>query len=130
MKSFYKNKLPISVVILTKNEELTIKKAISSVIESFDEVIVLDSYSDDGTENIAVASGALVVKNKFKGYASQRSFALKEIKKKNNWVLFLDADEMVTDEIVQELREKFNWIQENGIGIGFFRRKDFFREMD
>ena len=73
-----------------------------------------------------MASGALVVKNKFKGYASQRSFALKEIKKKNNWVLFLDADEMVTDEIVQELREKFNWIQENGIGIGFFRRKDFF----
>lgn len=126
MKSFYNNKFPISVVILTKNEELTIKKAISSVIDFFDEVIVLDSYSDDHTESIAMASGAVVVKNVFKGYASQRSFALKEMHKNNNWVFFLDADEIVTDELVEELREKFNWIQENGIGIGFFRRKDFF----
>ena len=122
----FKAKLPITVVILTKNEEKTIQGAIASAISDYEEVIVVDSYSTDATEDVAIAAGARVVKNEFRGYASQRNFALKELKKQFNWVFFLDADERITHELTAELRRDFCGFNAVGIGMIYVRRKDFF----
>ena len=80
-------KLPITVVILTLNEEITVARAIASVETDFSEVIVLDSFSSDKTVEIAEKCGASVVQHEFLGYASQRNFALHEMTKVNKGVL-------------------------------------------
>ena len=117
--------LPITVVILTKNEEETVEGAISSAQVDFVEVVVLDSFSTDKTEEISVRSGARVVKNKFEGYAKQRNFALHEMEKMSDWVFFLDADERITPELTLEIRCKFNQVPKR-TGMFYMRRKDIF----
>jgi len=120
------DKLPITVVILTRNEEAVVAAAINSAINDFSEVIVLDSYSTDNTTDVATAAGAVLIRNEFRGYASQRNFALKQMQKKNKWVFFLDADEMLSFELVAELRQVFSSFASGGYGLVLVRRKDFF----
>lgn len=119
-------KLPITVVVLTKNEADVVARAIGSAVGDFAEVIVLDSVSDDNTVAVARAAGATVYQNEFKGYASQRNHALKDMPKRHDWVLFLDADEEISGELVLELRREFSRIQSDGTGMAYIRRKDYF----
>jgi len=102
-------KLPLSVFIITKNEERRIVPTIEAVIKWTDEVIVIDSGSTDDTVKIAKKLGCKVFYNKWKGYGEQKIFG--EHKCKNDWILNVDSDEVVTkklrDEIIQ-LFEKNN----------------------
>ncbi|MXU65015.1 glycosyltransferase family 2 protein [Oceanomicrobium pacificus] len=118
-------RLPITVVILTKNEEKTVCDAIASVLDDFAEVVVLDSFSTDRTEECARSAGANVVKNEFKGYASQRNFALREMPRATDWVFFLDADERISKELTAELRRDFLRLSET-CRLLYVRRKDMF----
>lgn len=120
------HKLPITVVILTRNEEDTVAGAISSAIGDFAEVVVLDSFSTDRTLERSVAAGARVVQNAFKGFSSQRNFALHEMEKTNEWIFFLDADERMSSELTGELHRDFARHQAAGIGMLYMRRKDMF----
>lgn len=86
----------ISIVILTKNEELDLPKALKSVSWSND-LHILDSGSTDKTIEIAEQYGAKVTFNPFESFGQQRNFALDNLALKNEWILFLDADEVVTD---------------------------------
>ncbi|MCH4565439.1 glycosyltransferase family 2 protein [Halomonas sp. EGI 63088] len=124
--SLVTEKLPITVVILTKNEEMVVARAIESALNDYAEVIVLDSFSDDNTVNIARQAGAAVIQEPFKGYASQRNFALKDMPKSNEWIFFLDADEMISEPLTAELRRDFAQIKSGNFGMGYVRRKDFF----
>lgn len=126
MNSINGEKLPITVVILTKNEEEVIVNAIKSAEHHFSEIIVLDSFSDDSTVELALLNSAKVFQNTFFGYASQRNFALKEMSKVNEWVLFLDADEVISEELVHELHQVFKRLVTEGFGMAYLRRKDFF----
>lgn len=119
-------RLPISVVILTRNEEAVVADAIASVIEDFEEVVVLDSLSDDQTVELARSVGARVVQNQFAGYASQRNYALRVMDRSTEWVLFLDADERVSPALIAELHHDFADYSANGVGLLYIRRKDFF----
>jgi glycosyltransferase involved in cell wall biosynthesis len=119
-------KLPITVVILTKNEEEVVARAIASALVDFSEIIVLDSFSDDATVEIARRTGATVTQNAFKGYAIQRNFALKEMPKANDWIFFLDADEVIPEELIAELRRDFTHLISEDFGMAYMRRKDFF----
>ncbi|WP_183559862.1 glycosyltransferase family 2 protein [Mucilaginibacter sp. SP1R1] len=87
----------ISVIILTKNEEVDLPVCLRS-LEWTDDVHVLDSLSIDKTCEVAEQYGATVWSNAFKSFGSQRNFALDNIKARYNWILFLDADEVVTPE--------------------------------
>lgn len=120
------DKIGVTVIVLTKNEEAVVARAIGSAIPHFSEVIVLDSYSTDDTVAVATAAGATVVENVFRGYASQRNFALRELPKKNEWVFFLDADEVFSAELISELKQNFSAIVSRGYGLVLVRRKDFF----
>ncbi len=87
----------VSVIILTKNEEKDLSRSLASVKWSND-VHILDSGSTDRTIEIAIEHKANVHINPFESFGKQRNFALDNIKILNDWILFLDADEVITDE--------------------------------
>ena len=91
----------ISVLILTKNEQQDLPDCLKSV-EWCDDIHVLDSESTDETIKLAENAGANVTVRPFDGYASQRNFGLK-LPFKNDWVLILDADERITQELATEM---------------------------
>lgn len=91
----------ISVVILTKNEEQNIKKCLESV-RWCDEIILLDDNSSDRTVEIARKFNAKIYNNNLNNdFSAQRNFALS--KARNDWVLFIDADEVVSDALAYEI---------------------------
>lgn len=99
----------LSVVIITFNEEKNIKRCIESVALVADEIIVIDSFSDDRTVEIALALGAKVKQSPFNGYINQKNKAINEAS--NDYVLLLDADEFLSDELADSiLKEKENFI--------------------
>ena len=87
----------ISAFIITKNEASRVTRAINSVKDIAEEIIVVDSGSVDDTVSIAESLGAKVIFNEWPGYVKQKSFA--ESLCKNNWVLNIDADEELTQEL-------------------------------
>ena len=94
---------PVSVLLLTLNEEADLPKCLAALGWCRD-VVVLDSCSTDRTCEIARAAGARVFVRRFDGFASQRNHALANIEFAHTWILHLDADEIVTDELVDSLR--------------------------
>ena len=95
--------IPVTVVIPVKNEEKNLSRCLS-LLEDFDEVIVVDSGSTDKTREIAVSYGCRFIDFVWNGkFPKKRNWVLRNVKLKNEWVLFLDADEFVTPEFKQEL---------------------------
>jgi glycosyltransferase involved in cell wall biosynthesis len=92
----------ISVLILTFNEEVNIVRCLDSVSWS-DDVLVVDSFSTDRTVEAAKGKGARVVQHRFVNFAEQRNFGLAHGELKHDWVLHLDADEVVSPESKQEM---------------------------
>jgi len=107
----------ISVLILTYNEEVNIRRTISNVIDWADQVIVVDSYSDDNTVKIVKEYDVKVYFNHFINFKEQRLFALRETAISNEWVLFLDADEWLTDELKDEIDETLKSTELDGFLI-------------
>lgn len=98
--------LPVSCFIIAKNEADRIEHAIRSVRDWVAEVVVVvDSASSDGTDEVARGLGASVIENAWQGYGQQKRFA--EDCCRNNWLLNLDADEAVTPELQAEIRALF-----------------------
>lgn len=91
----------ISAVIITYNEIGYIERCIASV--SFaDEILVVDSYSSDGTyEFLSAHPKVKVIQHPFQDFTKQKTFAMKQAA--NDWVLFLDADEVVPDALGREI---------------------------
>lgn len=95
--------IPVSVIVLTKNEESNIAKCLRSV-ERFDEVFVVDSQSVDRTAEIARHAGAHVVSFEWNGrYPKKKQWALETLPFSHPWVLYLDADEEVTPPLADEI---------------------------
>jgi len=89
---------PLSVVIITFNEEQNIARCIASVKSVADEIIVLDSYSTDRTIEIARDLGAIVHHEKFRGYIGQKNLAIQLAS--HNYILSLDADEALDEQLI------------------------------
>lgn len=120
----------LSIIIITKNEEEVIEDCIKSAKPVADEVIVVDDYSDDKTVDIAKKLGARIVQNRFVDFSAQRNFAMSLAK--NNWVLFLDADERLTPEFIKELKSIINRerLKSDTIGGYFIKRKTYYYGRD
>lgn len=95
----------ISGFIIAKNEANRITLAINSIKNIVEELIVIDSGSTDATMKIAEDLGAKVIFNEWPGYVAQKAFA--ESKCKNNWVLSLDADEELSQDLQNEIEYIF-----------------------
>ncbi|MFV8375578.1 glycosyltransferase family 2 protein [Flavobacterium sp. LB1P71] len=97
----YNHNTNISVLIITLNEESQMK-ALLADLDFADEIIVVDSFSTDNTEIICKSFKKVkFIQNRFENYSSQRNFAISQAK--NDWVLFLDADERLTTELKKEI---------------------------
>jgi glycosyltransferase involved in cell wall biosynthesis len=94
---------PLSVVIIAFNEEKNIGRCIDSVSAIADEIIVIDSFSSDRTVEIAARKGASITQTAFRGYIEQKNYALQLAS--NNFVLSLDADEALDEELVRSILE-------------------------
>jgi len=100
--------LAISVVVFTKNESSNIAACILS-LKDFSEVVVIDSLSTDGTQSIARDLGARVVDFSWDNkYPKKRQWSLESVDYQNKWILFVDADERVTESFITELRDFVN----------------------
>lgn len=111
----------ISAVIITYNEELFIEKCLASIVGIADEIIVVDSFSTDATEEICKKFKVKFVQHKFEGYRDQKNFALGLATYKN--ILALDADEALSD----KLRESILAVKENWEFDGYyFNRRNLF----
>ena len=100
--------VPLSVVVITFNEEANIARCLAALAGVAEEVLVVDSFSTDRTAEICRQHGARVVQNAFVGYVEQKNFATAQAR--FDHVLQLDADEVLTDELRQSIREaKQNW---------------------
>ena len=91
----------ISVFIITFNEEKIIAKCLEK-LNFADEILIVDSGSTDKTVEICNLFGAKVILNKFENFGIQKQFALSQTK--NDWVLSLDADEVLSDDLISELQ--------------------------
>ena len=98
----------LSVVIITFNEEENIAKCIDSVKEIADEVVVVDSFSTDKTQQIAESKGARFIQHKFEGHIQQKNWAKDQAT--FDYVLSLDADEILSAElkgVIAETKKDF-----------------------
>ena len=91
----------LSAVIITFNEERNIERLLKSLIEVADEIVVVDSFSTDKTEEICIKAGVRFVQEKWKGYAATKNFA--NGLASHNWILSIDADEEVDKTLCREI---------------------------
>jgi glycosyltransferase involved in cell wall biosynthesis len=107
----------VSVMIFTRDEEIHLPSCLAA-LGWCDDVIVVDSFSTDGTELLCRRGGVHFFQHRFTGFGDQRSWALEHCRPKHPWVLILDADERVTPELADEIRSR---LQEVPPEIGAFR---------
>lgn len=96
--------IPASVVIVTKNEERNIGNALESV-KDFEDIVVVDSFSEDRTVQICKEYTDRIFQHKWQGYAKQKQIAIDYAKK--DWVFLLDADERMSPELKKEISNLF-----------------------
>jgi glycosyltransferase involved in cell wall biosynthesis len=101
-------KLPLSLIIPTRNEERNLRTTIESVAKWADEVFVLDSYSDDRTVEVAEEMCARVAQRPFDNFSAQKNWGLDNLPIRNEWVFFLDADERLTPALWDEIGAVLN----------------------
>jgi len=99
--------MTLTVVILTKNEERHITRALASVLGIADRCVVVDSGSDDRTVELAEARGAKILVHPFVTQAQQFNWALGQLPDDTEWVLRLDADEIVTELSPNKSKKRF-----------------------
>jgi glycosyltransferase involved in cell wall biosynthesis len=94
--------VPLTVVVLTRDEEVNIARCLTSAAWA-DQLVVVDSGSADQTVPLAESLGALVVRQPWLGFSGQREFALRLPEIRNDWVYFVDADEWVSPGLAAEI---------------------------
>ncbi|MEZ0539266.1 glycosyltransferase family 2 protein [Fibrella arboris] len=95
--------VPLTILILTLNEEVNLPACLQSVVGWAADVLVLDSGSTDRTVALAEAGGAKVFHRPFDTYAAQRTYAVRQLPIQTEWVLFLDADEYIDAQLKAEI---------------------------
>ncbi|MFO7613551.1 MAG: glycosyltransferase family 2 protein [Bacteroidales bacterium] len=104
----------ISAVLMTLNEERDIGRCLASLQGISDEIVVVDSFSTDRTEEICLQYGARFIKHPFEGYIEQRAYSISQAA--YDHVLVMDADE----ELSRELRNSILAVKENWTHDGYY----------
>lgn len=119
--------IKISAIILTRNEEKNIEGCINSLLWC-DEIIIIDDYSEDETVKRIRNKKIIVFERKLNGnFSEQRNFGLE--KAKSGWVLFVDADERISDALSSEIKSKLHPYPigtKSEIQGYYIKRKDYF----
>lgn len=115
----------LTAIILTKNEEKNIAKCINSLTNVTKRVVVVDSYSDDTTIEIARMLNADVYQHPFENHAAQFNWAIENTGIETEWVMKIDADEELTQELAVEIQEELDRLPQSTNGI-ILRRRVYF----
>lgn len=115
--------IPLSLTVITRNEAATIGRCLDSVPFA-DDKLVVDCGSEDDTVAIARAHGARVVQQDWLGFGPQRNFATSRCR--NDWILVLDADEYLSDELATELRQRLPDLMASDAAAVILRRRSIF----
>jgi glycosyltransferase involved in cell wall biosynthesis len=116
-------KIPVSVFIMTLNEENNLRRCVEA-LHWADDIIVLDSESTDRTRELAAELGCRVVRRKLISWSEHQTWALRNLPFRHEWVLNIDADEVVPEDLAQDIAGA---IQSPGENVAYrFRRKDYF----
>ena len=111
--------IPISVIVSVKNEELNLPSCLEK-LKRFSEVIVVDSMSIDTTPEIVKKFNYKIVNFKWNGkFPKKRNWALRNVQIKNDWVLFLDADEVLTESFIAEVSSVVGNTQHNSYWLNY-----------
>ncbi|MBI9036044.1 MAG: glycosyltransferase family 2 protein [Bacteroidales bacterium] len=100
----------LSVVIITLNEEKNIGRCLESLKDLADEIVLVDSYSNDKTVEIALSYGARIIQHPFENFVKQKNFA--DTQAKYDHILSLDADEVLSEDLyhsIKEVKETWNF---------------------
>ncbi len=118
--------LDLSVIILTYNEEIHIRRCIENIKPIAKDIFIIDSYSTDQTINICEKLDVQIFKNKWPGNQSQQfNWGLNNLPIRTRWILRLDADEYLTEELIKELINKLPTLPLSITGIIFTLKRIF-----
>ena len=112
--------LSISAVVLAHNEAANLPRCLRALRDCA-EIVVVDDGSTDDSPRIAAESGARVAVHPFASFADQRNWAMDQAGLRHDWVLHLDADEVVTPEGLAEIRRRLPALESGA--VGFLARK-------
>jgi glycosyltransferase involved in cell wall biosynthesis len=115
----------LAAIILCYNEQIHVSRALESIAPIAKEVIVVDSFSTDRTVEIANAHGAIVLENKFVNQAQQFQWALTHAPLTAEWIMRLDADEVIEPDLVEEIKAKLPLQPKDVVGITLNRKHIF-----
>lgn len=116
---------PLSIIILTYNEEIHIERCIKSLQPVAKNIFIVDSFSTDKTVEVAESMGAKVFQNPWKNYADQFQWGIDNCPIDTEWVMRMDADEFVEPDLVEEIQNDLVSVAQDISGI-YIRRKQFF----
>lgn len=100
-------KIPVSFLMITLNDEYNLPGALESIKDLTDEVFIVDSLSTDRTVDVALAHGAHVVQRRFTNFGDHWAWVINNMPVSNSWVFALASDERITDSLKEELRALF-----------------------
>lgn len=115
----------LAVIILTYNEERHLARALACVEGVAKEVFVIDSFSTDRTVAVAKENGAVVLQHPFINYAKQFQWALENAPITAQWVMRLDADEVIEPDLAAEIQQKLPALPDSVVGINLNRKHIF-----
>ncbi|CDD48644.1 glycosyltransferase family 2 [Bacteroides sp. CAG:875] len=105
--------LDISVIILTYNEKIHIERCISNAKKFAKDIYLVDCFSNDGTVELAKSLGAKVFQHQWENYSKQFNWALQNLPITTEWVWRMDADEYLSDNLINELHQKLPSLPKN-----------------
>lgn len=115
----------VAVIILTHNEERHIARALQSVSSFTSEVFIIDSFSKDRTVEIAQSLGATVLQNPWTNYAQQFQWGLDNAPMTSEWILRLDADEIIEADLAERISRELPGLPVDVTGINIDRKHIF-----
>lgn len=109
--------MDVTCIILTYNEAKHIERCVGSARRVCDKIFVVDSHSTDGTQEIARRCGAAVVEHDYVNQAQQMQWAIDNLDIATEWIMRLDADEYLSDRLVDEIKQRLPALPANVTGV-------------
>ncbi|TFZ03105.1 glycosyltransferase family 2 protein [Ramlibacter henchirensis] len=117
--------LSLAAVLLTRNEEIHLERVLLLLRKLGARVYVVDSYSSDRTVEIAQKLGAAILQNRFVNYSKQFQWALDNHQITEDWILRIDADEVLEDDLIDEIKNRLPRLPRSTVGINLKRKHVF-----
>lgn len=118
----------VTAIIITKNESIHIARCIDSLKNHVSRIVVVDSGSQDETENIVLNKGCEFYYNEWKGYANQINWAIQKVSKTSDWILRIDADEVINNSQIK-IKEYLSNLSTEINGLNVKRNVYFSKEL-